>query len=184
MAEPRAEPSDEALAERVARRDRDAFRTLYERHKNMVYNVVYRIVGNRDAAEDLVQDTFLAAYAQAGSFQRRARFSTWLTSIAINKSINASKQGKLRFSILKRVFGKPAPDEPPHPPAADDDRVQKLLRTFPPRLRALVTLRYMQNFSYEQIAETLGCAVGTVKSRLFQAHEMMRQALTGKGAGS
>ena len=179
-----AEPTDETLFERVASGDREAFQTLYERYKGMIYNLAYRVVGNAGDAEDLLQETFLAAFRQAGSFQGRSRFSTWLASIAMNKSINLGKQKRLRLGIVKRIFGKPETEADAKPAAEETDVVQKMIQEFPQKLKTMVTLRYILNFSYEEIAESLGCAVGTVKSRLFQAHELIRKQEIEKGVKS
>lgn len=170
-------PDDETLLLRVATGDRESFRTLYERHRARVFHVAYRVTGNADDAEELTQETFLTLYREARSFEGRARFTTWLTSIVLNKSINLAKQRQGRSTLLKRFFGRPREAERPRQP----DAAQGLLDRVAERYRAVLTLRYVMGYSHEEIAETLDCPVGTAKSKLFQAHQAVRRAIEGEG---
>lgn len=175
VAESEAPPSDDDLLARVASGDREAFRTLYERHRERVFHVAYRVTGNADDADELMQETFLTVYREAASFQGRARFTTWLTSIVLNKSINLSKQRGGRMTLLRRFFGKPK-DVAPVP-----DQAQEVLDRVDLRHRAILTLRYVMGFSHEEIAQVLECPIGTAKSKLFQAHGAVRRDLEKRG---
>jgi RNA polymerase sigma-70 factor (ECF subfamily) len=173
VAEIETAPSDEALLSRAAAGDRDAFRSLYERHRGMVYHVAFRVTGSAEDAEEIAQETFLTVFREAGSFQGRAKFSTWLTSIALHKSINLAKQRTGRFSLLRRFFGKPKEGER----APEPDEAQAILDRVAPQYRAILTLRYVLGYTYEEIAQTLDCPVGTAKSKLFHAHLAVRKEL-------
>ncbi len=176
VAEAETDSNDETLLARAAAGDRESFRLLHERHRRRVFQIAYRVTGNADDAEELTQETFLTIYREAQTFQGRARFTTWLTSIALNKSINLAKQRQGRFSLLRRFFGKPRESV-----AVPSDAAQGILDRVAPAYRAILTLRYVMGYSYEEVAQTLGCPLGTAKSKLFQAHLAVRRALEGKG---
>lgn len=170
-------PCDEDLVARVAAGDEDAFRTLYERHRERIYHVAYRVTGNAEDAEELMQETFLTLHQEAATFEGRAKLTTWLTRIVLNKSINHSKQRQGRMGLLRRWFGKPKTAAA----AAAPDQAQVLLDRVAPSHRAVLTLRYVQGYSYQEIARILDCPLGTAKSKLFQAHLALREAVEEKG---
>lgn len=167
VAERESTPTDEEL---LARGDSESFRLLYERHYAMIYHTAWRVTGNASDAEELAQETFLTAFQEAKTFERRARFTTWLTRIVLNKSINLTNQRRGRLSLLRRFFGRPSDSEPP----AKRDGIQELLDRVAPQHRAVLTLRYVLGLSYEEVAQALDCPVGTAKSRLFKAHLAVR----------
>jgi RNA polymerase sigma factor (sigma-70 family) len=128
--------SDEALLARFLGGDRDAFRLLFERHKDRVYNTAFRIVGSSEEAADLLQDVFLVVFRQAAGFQARSRFSTWLTSVAIHASLNRAQRSK-RLKPVAEIECPPVPFEP-------DDPLPQLFAKLDPLLRAVLTLRYVE----------------------------------------
>lgn len=170
-------PCDEDLVARVAAGDQEAFRTLYDRHRERIFHVAFRVTGNADDAEELMQETFLTLHQEAATFEGRAKLTTWLTRIVLNKSINQSKQRQGRMGLLRRWFGKPQHAGP----APQTDAAQVLLDRVAPHHRAVLTLRYVQGHSYQEIARILDCPLGTAKSKLFQAHLALRESLGGKG---
>jgi RNA polymerase sigma-70 factor (ECF subfamily) len=143
----------------------------------MIYHVAYRVTGNVEDAEELMQETFMTVFGEARSFEGRSQVTTWLTRIALNKSINLAKQRQGRRSLLQRWFGSTRQSSPPPEP----DAAQGLLDRVAPNHRAILTLRYILGYSHEEIAKAMDCPVGTAKSRLFQAHLEIRRSLEQRG---
>lgn len=176
---PPGAPDDEQLVRRTVSGDPSAYRILYERYAPRVLATALRIVGDREEALDLVQDIFVKVYQDLSLFRFESKFSTWLYRIAVNFSLNRAS-ARDRHAILERKLAREAAqDSDPtgaHLPIAPEV-VQQAIATLSPKLRAAVALRYLNDLSYEEIAEILGLTIGTVKSRLHLAHEALRAML-------
>jgi RNA polymerase sigma-70 factor (ECF subfamily) len=171
---------DWALVRRHVAGDRDAFRSLYEKYRDKVYASALRIVGEPALAEDLAQEIFVKIHDELRGFKFESRFSTWLYRIAVNHAINKANELERRGRIRDRI----ARERPPPERSADagklvDERVIAAIDTLSPKLRAIVTLRYIEGLSYGEIADVLEISIGTVKSRLFLAHETLRPLMQG-----
>ncbi len=174
-----ARDRDWALVRRHVEGDRDAFRQLYENYRDKVYASALRIVGEATLAEDLAQEIFVKIHEELRGFKFESKFSTWLYRIAVNHAINKANEIERRGRIRERIAREqpPPPDDPPHPRAADrfvDERVLGAVAGLSPKLRAIIALRYLEGLSYGEIADVLEVSIGTVKSRLFLAHETLR----------
>ncbi len=176
--------TDEQVFEAFRDGDPDAYRELIERHHDDLLRFLTRMVGDRAAAEDIFQETFLQIHISAATFDTSRRFRPWLFTIAANKARdmlrkkNRRKTVELSAPIRKSEPGAsfidllevdvPAPDE-----ALDlaqrDEQVQRALDQLGPALREVLLLAYFQRMSYAQIAEDLGIPLGTVKSRMHSA---------------
>jgi RNA polymerase sigma-70 factor (ECF subfamily) len=173
--------------------DVDAFETLVRRHEKMMLNIAYRMVGNYEEACEIVQDAFVSAYRNIKNFKRRSVFSTWLSAIVINLSRNRIKQMKTKlahepFSIDDPVatengFIKMEPSSGA-PSVLDrleekqmQEKVQDCIRKLDHDFRAILVLRDIQGFSYDEIGDVLKLTGGTVKSRLFRARESVKDCL-------
>ena len=171
---------DEELVRKAQAGRRDAFRALYQKYQERVYATAYRIVGDRDVAADLAQEIFVKAYEQLPGFRRESAFSTWLYRIAANHAINKAGE-TVRHARLREQVARERPTEvpadAPHGDRFADERVQAALGELSVKLRVVVVLRYLEGLSYEEIAEALDLSVGTVKSRLFLAHENLKPLL-------
>ena len=170
-----------ALVRRHLEGDRDAFRALYEKYRDKVYASALRIVGEASLAEDLAQEIFVKIHDDLRGFKFESRFSTWLYRIAVNHAINKANEIERRGRIRERI-AREQPPEPPRGPDADrfaDDRVIRAVGELSPKLRAIIALRYLEGLSYSEIAEVLEVSIGTVKSRLFLAHETLRPMMQG-----
>ena len=158
-----------------------AFRDLYERFQDRVYNTAFRVVGNGSDAADVSQEVFLTIFRKIGEFQFNSRFFTWLYRITVNLSIDRRR----RINSAPRLVGDGATsgralamieDESEARPDAwadaefVEDRVQRCIGRLSPKLQATVVLRYLEGLSYGEIAESMDCSIGTVKSRLNRAH--------------
>ena len=173
-----------------------AFDQLVLAHQQEVFAVALRMLGDHDEAQDAAQDVFVRAYRAIGAFRREARLSTWLVSITMNVCRNrrrwwARRKRLIVASIddpveseegeLSREVIDPAPS-PAHT-AQQRERQQQLtatLQMLSEAQRSVITLRDIQGYSYEEIAQMLNCRVGTVKSRLNRARLQLRALLDGK----
>ncbi|MEW6744338.1 MAG: sigma-70 family RNA polymerase sigma factor [Planctomycetota bacterium] len=168
-----------------------AFEELFERYRDRVYNAVLRIVGHPEDALDVTQETFVTVFRSIDRFQFGARFFTWLYRIAMNLAIDRKKRERGQPLVFSHVFSPGAGGEIPADamPAAEsslerrveeehaEKRVQSALSRLSPKLRAIVVLRYIEELSYAEIGEILGCSLGTVKSRLNRAHRSLQEFL-------
>ncbi len=167
-----AEDIDHRLVQRFLQGDQASFQALFEKHKDRIYSIAFRIVRNAEEAQDILQETFLSVFREAYKFQFKSRFSTWLASIAIHASINRAKRARLHPIVPIGEQAAPAPKEN----EAQGQLAQAFLK-LSPVLRAVLVLRYFQGMEYPEIAQVLDCPIGTVKSRLNHAHAKLREVL-------
>ncbi len=194
--------SDERLFERYRRGDEDALRTLIDRHRDDLFRFLYRLLGDRAAAEDVFQDTFLQIHLSADRFDVTRRFRPWLFTIAANKGRDyLRKKGRRQeLELSAPAGGDPSGAsfvdlmeiEVPAPDAGLDREeldalVQRALARMTPLMREILLLAYFQRLSYAQVAEDLGIPLGTVKSRLHAAVAQFAKhwkAVTGEAEAS
>jgi RNA polymerase sigma factor (sigma-70 family) len=173
---------------RLARGDREALAPLMERHYQRLHRIVLAYLRDADEALDVVQETFVKAFTHAGSWQEQAEVGPWLTRIAVNKAIDRYRRGKRRWlaeepleqdgqgptfevddpSPERRVLGRELAD-----------RIGVAVRSLPERQRAVFVLRHYEEMSLEEIGQTLGLKIGTVKSTLHRAVHHLRERLAG-----
>ncbi len=188
--------SDETLMRRAQAGDREAFDLIVRRHKNRVYNVVFRYVGNHEDTQDIVQEVFVRAYRGRAGYREQARVTTWLHTIAANLARNRlrdqSRKGRDKGGSLDRL----AEDAPAaaqtalkteHSPrqAAEYGELEAALRACLERLpeifRMAFVLRTYEELDYDELAEALDVPRGTVKSRLNGARGRLRDCLKASG---
>jgi RNA polymerase sigma-70 factor, ECF subfamily len=171
-------PDDADLVRRHLAGDPDAFRTLYEKYGEKVFASAYRIVGEHHAAADLVQEVFVKIHGELRHFKFESKFSTWLFRVTVNHALNRSSEG-VRHARIHEKIGRDGKGDPGGTKEGRpvDDEVQRALQNLSPKLRTVISLRYLEGLSYEEIAEILEISIGTVKSRLFLAHETLRPML-------
>lgn len=175
--------SDEVLITLVHQGEHAAFRILVERYQERIRNLIYSIFHEPGVVDDLSQEVFIKAYEALHQFRFQSSFYTWLYRIAVNKSRDELRRRKVRrwFSLEsmmessdKELGAKIVAD--PH-----DNELQELLaaglKSLPDKYRIAVTLKDVDGFSYEEIAEIMECEIGTVKSRLSRARAMLRKIL-------
>lgn len=164
--------------------DQDAYASIVYAYQDAVYNLCYRILGERGEAEDAAQEAFLRAYLNLSRYDQERSFKTWVLSIASNYCIDRLRRRRLQWMSLddEPVADRLAlhSDDPePEPATLDRERsqaIQKMLNELSPDYRAVVVLRYWYEYSYAEIADMLETTESAVKSRLFRA----RQALADK----
>jgi RNA polymerase sigma-70 factor, ECF subfamily len=176
--------SNEEIIQRAADGDQAAWDTIVRTYWRKVFNVAYRFVGTYEEAEDLTQEIFLKVFRSLGTFDCRANFQTWLISVSRNFCIDRYRSGRRDRQVFARevdaaTVQAEAPGMSPHARVELQDRVALLreaLRALSPALRAAVLLRDVHELSYQEIAEQLGIAEGTVKSRINRGRaELARQ---------
>jgi RNA polymerase sigma-70 factor, ECF subfamily len=184
---------------------KEVFDELMALHCSKLYQTAYGLLGNRQDAEEVVQDAFVRAYKALGEFRCDSSFETWMHRIVVNLSRNKYHWNRRRgegvnMSISEKprpnafVEGAmttqdiPLPDSSSGPDkqmehAEFEGNVMKGLQSLPDTLREAMVLRHVKDLSYERIAELLECKIGTVKSRLARGREMLRGFLDGIEAG-
>lgn len=162
--------------------DKDAFSKLVEKYQRPVFSVCYRMLGTPTAAEDAAQEAFIRAYQALDRYDPERSFATWLLSIASNYSIDQLRKKKVTIlSMDNEDYSWLAPPDPgpsPEKAALDKEKqalVQAILAELPETDRAAVILQFWHDYSYEEIAETLGLSSSAVKSRLFRARRLMAE---------
>jgi RNA polymerase sigma-70 factor (ECF subfamily) len=172
----RTDIPDEELLSRVVSGDIDAFDEIVYRYKDRLFNFVYRFVGGRETAEDIVQETFLRVFRKRREYKALANFSTWIFTIAGNLAKSELRRRKRwRFLYIdKEEDGErkmELPDDSWRPDnvtqsALAEATIHKAIDSLPAKYREVIILRDVQNMSYQEIADIVGCPVGTVKSRV------------------
>lgn len=168
------------------RGDKLAFAQIVAEFQTPVYNLAYRMLGNRNDAEDAAQETFLRAYAQFHSYDAKQNFGTWLLSIAAHYCIDRLRRRKFQWLS----YDDPRWDETAPPLAAADptpeqqalaqereEQVQQALQKLPPQYRLVLVLKYWNELSLEEISQLTGDNVGTIKVKLFRARQMLAKHL-------
>ena len=176
-----------AVLDRARQGDSEAFRALVEQHSRSVFRLAFRMTGNEQDAEDVVQESFLRAYRQLGRFESRANFGTWLYRIVSNCSVDLMRSKQARHdqvrgeSLDETAVDLPAADVPGPERMAQsaeiERRVQHALRELSPLERAAFTLRHYEGRSIDEISATLGLGTSAAKHSVFRAVKKLRAAL-------
>ncbi len=173
---------ESSLIARAASGDRAAARALYDRHASRVYRLAYRMCGDQDLAADLTQDVFVRVFGQLGQFRGDAAFSTWMHRVAINTCLNALRKVK-RFRT--REVALEQADERPGAASDRDPVLHAALSTaidaLPEPLRVALVMHTIEGYTHGEIADALGIAEGTSKSRVFDARARLRETLATHG---
>ncbi len=177
---------EKELLRRAARGDTEAFRALVEAHQTAAYRLAVRMCGV-DAAEDVTQEAFLAAWRGLPSFRGECQFSTWLYRLVSNAAVDYLRREKKHrgsedVDELEVADGAPSPQEKSEQ-RDTREAVRRALGALSPEHREILLLRYMQELDYGEIAAALGISEGTVKSRISRAKARLREALGGNFFG-
>jgi len=175
------ERTDAELMRRARSGDEQAFARIVERHKGPLVNYLARLTGSREDAEEHAQEAFLRLYRSAGRFRPEANVPPLLFRIAINLARTHARRKRLwRVLAVALAAGHRDEGEPADGPVFLSElqhRVQAAIARLPPRYREPVLLRDIEGWSYAEIAATVGCAAGTLKSRIGRGREMLRRDL-------
>ena len=169
----------------------DAYGKIVGRYHGRLYNFIYRFVGDRETAEDIVQETFLRAFRKRDEYRAIANFSTWLFTIAGNLAKSELRRRK-RWRMISAErdeetdTGMELPDESARPDkvaesSIADVQIQNAINSLPNNYRQVILLRDVEGMSYQEISEIVDCPVGTVKTRVNRARLKLQQKLKSEG---
>jgi RNA polymerase sigma-70 factor (ECF subfamily) len=165
-----------SLQERFTHGDQDAFEDLFRQFQSRVFAWIVRIVRDRGIAEDLTIETFWRIYRARERFRPDGNFGAWAYRIATNLALKHLKRRRQEEALAGDVAQK-------DPPLGQEigEQIQRAVTKLPPKLQIVVMLALVEERPYQEIADALGIAVGTVKSRVFRAVRILRKQLKQKG---
>lgn len=170
--------------------DIQSFEEIIAENESKIFNTIYSFIGDYEDALDLTQETFICAYRSIGKFRQESGISTWLYRIAINlckKSYNKKKRWSSVFTSslddpeTGRQTARLASEDRSAGEIVEANEQESIIRreiyTLPEKHRSVIILKYLQDLSYEEMADILGCSIGTIKSRLSRAKEKLKSRL-------
>ena len=172
--------ADEDLISFVRARDAEAFAVLYDRHARAAYSLAYRMMGEHQAAEDVVQDAFLKAWRAAGSYRaERGSVRSWLLTVVHNRSIDQLRSAASQRRAQERLEASAPRSQPSEAFArswrnSQRERVREALKTLPRDQLKVLELAYFSGYTQKEIAQLLGLPLGTVKGRMRLGLKKMR----------
>ncbi len=172
--------NERLLIEKAAKGDRKAFSSLFYTYKEMVYRVVYRLLGNSEETNDAVQQTFIEVYKSLPGYAGKSKFTTWLYRIAVNVSIQFFRKRCIndKMQPLNPELYTDNVDSGHHLEKKElQKQIEQALRSMHIRKRTVLILHDMENRTMEEISEIIGVPVGTIKSRLFYGREELKKKL-------
>lgn len=180
-----AEENDAELVVASQGGDQDAFAQLVQRHQRRVFNLVFRMLQQYEEANEVTQETFLAAWQGLSSFRGDARFSTWLYRIAYNCCLKQLEQRKKDKALNAAIQAEHLLDHADKEERAStvleihdfQNLVREHLSMLPAKYRVVLVLRHLQEMTYEEMAEILTIPIGTIKTHLFRARNLLKERL-------
>jgi RNA polymerase sigma-70 factor (ECF subfamily) len=182
------ELTDAVFVTKARSGDTDAYRVLVERHSRALFRLAFRMTGNEQDAEDVVQESFLRAYRQLGKFDERASFGTWLYRIATNYSLDLVRSRKRRSANLAPqnpemddpILSLPSGDPNPERMTLSGEvreRVTEAMKDLSATERTAFILRHFEGMCIEEVSRVLDCQPGAAKHSVFRAVQKLRRAL-------
>jgi RNA polymerase sigma-70 factor, ECF subfamily len=179
--------TDEVLVAAAKLGDHQAFLELWTRHSSRVFKTTYRVTGNREDAEDAIQDAWMKAYLHLNTFDGRAQFTTWLTRIAINSSLMILRRKRARPETSMdigdgdisqwEIADQTKSVEELHTGQERVERLKRAIRRLQPALRNVIEIHQSEDRSVKEVAELAGISVAATKSRLLRARKILRRLL-------
>jgi len=169
--------------------DRRAFAELVDLYKDKIYHLGFRMLGNTQEAEDVVQETFLRVYANLQAYDVTQKFSTWIFRIATNLCIDRLRKRRATYSLDADMPDSegtdwysmlPGNEETPEKRlilSETQEQVRKAIEALPEKYKAVIVLRYLHDFSMKEIGEVLDMPISTVKTRVHRGREYLRKKL-------
>jgi len=185
------ERPDTELVHLAQRGDVEAYDELMRRHQSKIYGLIYNMTGNREDAEDLLQDVFVKGFKVISRFKGKSSFYTWIYRIAINRTINFVKRRKARATASLHDLDQQVESDPLYveltgreSPARDvglaelQEKLNEALQSLSEKHRTVVILHDIQGIPHEEIGKMVGCSSGTIRSRLFYARQLLQSKLS------
>ncbi len=164
------------LVERCKQGDRLSYGQLYARYSKAMYNTSLRIVNHTADAEDVLQESFLDAFAAIGSFAYKSTFGAWLKRIVINKSINALRKRKIDFVDFEKTNGMQVAEEKTFDEETVNlqvEEIKKAVKQLPDGYRAVLTLQLFEGYDQQEIADILQISHATVRTQYMRAKQKL-----------
>lgn len=182
--------ADQLLVERVQEGDVAAFDQLVRKYRERLFSIIYNMTSNREDAADLTQDSFIKAFSSINRFRGKSAFFTWLYRIAVNTTLSHLKRNRFRrFFSLENIQEEGSHAQILETLAAKhksekgaliselQEKLNEALQKLSPKHRTVVVLFEIEGLSHQEIAEIVGCSVGTVRSRLHYAKQQLQAFL-------
>ena len=169
---------DFSLIKQFIEGNESVFKQLVQRHKEKVRNIIYLTIGNVDVVDDIAQEVFITVYKNLNKFRFESQFTTWLYRITINKCKDYLRKVKIRriFTPIDEQHYNYSYDSSPEIKDTAEV-VRKAIAKLPEKLKVPLMLKDLEGMSYQEIADTVDCEIGTVKSRIFRAREGLKNIL-------
>ena len=173
----------------VLKGDQNAYTDIVNLYQHKLYQICYRMLGNKQEAEDIAQEAFVRAYINLHSYDQKRKFSTWLYRIATNLCIDRIRKKKPDYYLDAEVAGTEGLDMYSQIASSEQlpeetveqmelqDRIQYEISRLPDKYRSVIVLKYMEELSLQEISEILDMPLGTVKTRIHRGREQLRKQL-------
>jgi len=176
-----------SLIEQCRNGNSEAYSVLVERYQEMIYNVAYRMLGDRDTAYDISQESFISAYDGLKRFRSDSKFSTWLYSITVNKCrdyLRCRKPDVPLDEVTEILPSKmPDPEDSLHQKQLGQT-LQAAIGALPEDYREVIVLKHVEGLDYKEMESILGVSANTLKVRTYRAREMLRKVLLEAGVSN
>lgn len=171
----------EELIHRCRAGDQEAHFRLYKLYSKAMYNVGYRITGNEEDAEDVLQEAFVSAFKNLNNYRGDSSFGSWVKKIVINKAINLLKKRKWELMPENEEFDVPAEEpEQEYRPELQVETVRNAIMQLPDGYRSVLSMYLLEGYDHQEIAEIMGITESTSKSQLNRAKAKLRELLINK----
>ncbi len=184
--------TDEQLMEQSRKGSREALSELIQRRHGAVYSLCYRMMGNAAEAEDLTQESFLRLYRSLDKFRPGMRVRPWLHKIVVNLCLDALRKRRTAVLQLDELAEGACQPQPPRGDELPEEAflgreaqlaVQDALLRLPSEYRVVLVLRYLEDLSYQEVADTLGVPLSTIETRVYRAKKMLGRLLSPTAGG-
>ena len=174
--------TDRTLVLQTRDGDVEAYGELVRRYQTSVFNVCYRLLGERREAEDLAQDSFIRGYERLRTFDEDRPFGPWIRRVAANTCLNHLRSHWRSTEPLDDEHDLPASTTAIDPSATADERasrskIREAIRSLPPHYRAVIELRHFQGLTYQEMAEALSLPLSDIRSHLFRSRRLLADKL-------
>lgn len=175
---PPARMSEIELVDACLAENRLAQKELYDRYKQAMFTLAYRVTGDFEQAADVLQEAFLKVFRHLGSFRRESTLGAWIKTILIRTAYSQIRTNKLFIEPLENT---PAPEQMDWSVFSNAEYLEKAIMDLPTGYRTVFTLVEIEGYAHKEVAELMGISVGTSKSQLFYAKKRLRETLQAYG---